>query len=117
MTRTSSLALWSIAALFAAFNLVTSVVPALLPAGLIGIANTLLLVGFAIVHGSRLYGMMGIAIFLLASFVVGNIFENLSILTGFPFGITITRTFWGRDCSWYRSQFSAPISGPGISAG
>jgi uncharacterized membrane protein len=41
---------------------------------------------FALVHGALRYGWRGILIFLVVCLVVSNIFENMSILTGFPFG-------------------------------
>jgi putative membrane protein len=43
-------------------------------------------VAFALVHGAVRYGWRGIATFIVICLVVSNIFENLSILTGFPFG-------------------------------
>ena len=41
---------------------------------------------FALVHGAMRYRWRGILIFLAVCLVVSNIFENMSILTGFPFG-------------------------------
>jgi putative membrane protein len=41
---------------------------------------------FALVHGARNYRLRGILAFAAICIVVGNIIENLSILTGFPFG-------------------------------
>jgi uncharacterized membrane protein len=41
---------------------------------------------FAMIHGSRAYGVRGILVFASLCLGVGNLFENLSILTGFPFG-------------------------------
>jgi len=86
MLRARTAILWLIVALFAIFNVVSSVVPSLVPAGLIGIVNTLLLVGFALLHGGTLYGVKGIAVFALVCLITSNIFENTSIITGFPFG-------------------------------
>ncbi len=54
---------------------------------LIGI--TLLIVTqtvFTLLHGSRRYGWRAILAFYAVTLVVSNILENLSILTGFPFG-------------------------------
>lgn len=84
--RARILSLWVIVSLFAAFNVLTSVVPSLVAAGLIGIVNTALLVSFALLHGATSYGVKGIAVFLAVCLIVGNIFETISILTGFPFG-------------------------------
>jgi uncharacterized membrane protein len=78
--------LWAIAVLFAVFMLLTSLFPTLLPPGPGGIVNTMLLVAFALVHGVVTYGGRGILFFALTCLVVSNIFENLSIITGFPFG-------------------------------
>jgi uncharacterized membrane protein len=41
---------------------------------------------FALIHGARVYGWRGILTFAGLCVLVGNAFENLSILTGFPFG-------------------------------
>jgi uncharacterized membrane protein len=85
-SRGRLISLWVIAALFAAFTILTTVDSSIMTPGLIGIVNTLLLAAFALVHGSARYGAKGIAAFVVACLVVSNIFENLSIVTGFPFG-------------------------------
>lgn len=41
---------------------------------------------FAVVHGIRRYGWRRLLGFFVITFVVSNVFENLSIITGFPFG-------------------------------
>lgn len=41
---------------------------------------------FALIHGARVYGWRGILAFAGLCVLVGNAFENVSILTGFPFG-------------------------------
>jgi uncharacterized membrane protein len=41
---------------------------------------------FALVHGGAVYGVEGILVFVLCCALFGNALENLSILTGFPFG-------------------------------
>ncbi|HMK46231.1 MAG TPA: carotenoid biosynthesis protein [Methanocella sp.] len=41
---------------------------------------------FAIPHGIRRYGWKKLLLFFGISFIIGNIYENLSIKTGFPFG-------------------------------
>jgi uncharacterized membrane protein len=48
---------------------------------------------FALVHGARIYGWRGILTFAGLCMLVGNAFENIGILTGFPFGLY---TFTGR---------------------
>lgn len=46
----------------------------------------LLTIPFAAVHGIRRYGWRRFLAFFAVTFVVSNAFENLSIVTGFPFG-------------------------------
>lgn len=41
---------------------------------------------FALIHGAILYRLRGRLIFLLICLVIGNIFENLGVRTGFPYG-------------------------------
>jgi putative membrane protein len=41
---------------------------------------------FAIVHGSVLYRLRGALVFAFLCLGIGNIFENLGVATGFPFG-------------------------------
>jgi uncharacterized membrane protein len=41
---------------------------------------------FGLLHGATTYGWRGIVFFLVVCLGVSNAFENLSILTGFPFG-------------------------------
>jgi uncharacterized membrane protein len=53
----------------------------------IGAAITVLfLVGIATVHALQRYSLKQFLIFFAITFIVSNIYENLSILTGFPFG-------------------------------
>jgi uncharacterized membrane protein len=46
----------------------------------------LLTIPFAAIHGVRRYGWRRFLTFFVVTFVVSNAFENLSIVTGFPFG-------------------------------
>jgi putative membrane protein len=41
---------------------------------------------FALVHGARQYRLRGILVFAAICIVVGNLSENLGVVTGFPFG-------------------------------
>ena len=41
---------------------------------------------FALVHGARQYRLRGILVFAFLCLVVGNLSENLGVITGFPFG-------------------------------
>src|SRR5207245_11479497 len=47
---------------------------------------TPLLFPFALIHGGRRYGWKTIAVFIVVTAIVSNILENISIVTGFPFG-------------------------------
>jgi len=41
---------------------------------------------FALIHGTKIYGAHGIAVFVGICLVVGDIFENVGVRTGFPYG-------------------------------
>ena len=45
-----------------------------------------LLFPFALIHGAKRYAWNGIVVFVVVTFIISNILENLSILTGVPFG-------------------------------
>jgi uncharacterized membrane protein len=45
-----------------------------------------ILMGFALVHGSRRYGWKHFVVFFVLTFVISWSYETVSILTGFPFG-------------------------------
>jgi len=45
-----------------------------------------LLFPFALIHGAKRYAWNGIVVFVVFTFIISNILENLSILTGVPFG-------------------------------
>jgi uncharacterized membrane protein len=57
-----------------------------LPQAVNGALLSSLLTLFAMLHGASTYGWRGILFFLVVCLGVSNAFENLSILTGFPFG-------------------------------
>ncbi|GAA4080121.1 carotenoid biosynthesis protein [Nonomuraea soli] len=42
---------------------------------------------FTLLHGARRYGRPAVTVFVVVTLVVSNALENLSILTGFPFGV------------------------------
>lgn len=44
---------------------------------------------FIILHGAARYGWRGIALFIVLGLVISNIYENLSIETGFPYGFYV----------------------------
>lgn len=75
---------WTIVVLYVAVCVLR---PAgLIPANLNAPLSALLPLAFAVIHGSRQYGWRGILAFAVICLVVSNTFENVSILTGFPFG-------------------------------
>jgi uncharacterized membrane protein len=41
---------------------------------------------FAVIHGAKFYRWRGILTFVILCLVIGNIFENVGVRTGFPFG-------------------------------
>jgi uncharacterized membrane protein len=73
--------LWVVTAVVALGLLVSSFIP--------GLRTPLIVVqvGFALFHGAQRYGWRAIGVFLVAGLVISNILENLSIQTGFPFGL------------------------------
>ena len=75
-------ALWGVVALYAALLTISSLLPTAIPVSLL----VLLLLAFVLVHGALRYGWGGILVFIAIALVVSNILENVSILTGFPFG-------------------------------
>jgi uncharacterized membrane protein len=76
--------LWVVAAASVMSHMATVVLH--LPQGVGGamIASSLTL--FGLLHGASTYGWRGILLFLIVCLGVSNAFENLSIMTGFPFG-------------------------------
>jgi len=76
--------LWVVAAASIISHMATVVLH--LPQGVGGamIASSLTL--FGLLHGGSTYGWRGILFFLIVCLGVSNAFENLSIMTGFPFG-------------------------------
>ncbi len=71
----------------------------------LGLAATVV---FGLIHGARRYGLRGSLGFFVIAVVVSNVFENLSIATGFPFG------FYTHSAQMGPKLFSVPvIVGPG----
>src|SRR5882757_7108007 len=84
MNRSLSSVTWTIVVLYVAASFLR---PAgLIPANLNAPLSALLPMAFAVIHGSRQYGWRGMQAFAVICLVVSNAFENVSILTGFPFG-------------------------------
>jgi uncharacterized membrane protein len=84
VSRSFSTMLWAIVALYTALILLRPL--GLIPGSLNAPLGALLPLGFALLHGSNQYRWRDILVFAAICLVVSNAFENLSILTGFPFG-------------------------------
>ena len=81
----AGIGLWLLIAVYATTTLIPRFVPAL--GTLLDIALSVAAAfAFAGVHGSIRYGFSAIIVFFGVSLLVSNVMENLSILTGFPFG-------------------------------
>jgi uncharacterized membrane protein len=77
--------LWVLVGAYAVAR-VTQAFPDRIPIVWIVALHVLIPLAFAMVHGAMIYRTRGIVIFILLSLVIGNIFENLGVRTGFPFG-------------------------------
>lgn len=75
--------LWGLVALYIVLTLINSwLIPHTIPTSVM----VLVPVAFALLHGALRYGWGGILTFIAICLIVSNALENLSILTGFPFG-------------------------------
>ena len=86
MSRSTTRRLLSIVVALYAAARVAQAFPDRVPMLLVVALHVLLPLIFAIVHGSAVYRLRDILVFMLLCFTIGNLTENLSILTGFPFG-------------------------------
>src|SRR5258706_6963263 len=77
---------WTLVAIFTLVTLVWRLVPDALPPVVAIALITFLPLVFFLVHGSVNYRFKDVLVFGAITLVVSNIFENMSILTGFPFG-------------------------------
>src|ERR1700688_141150 len=85
MKRLTRQVLWSIIAIYACAILLPPLFPKL-ESPLNAAINTAALCAFALIHASLRYRIRDIAVFVVVCLVVSNFMENLSIMTGFPFG-------------------------------
>lgn len=85
LTRAISLTLTAILTLYAAGRIL-EVLPGCTPSTPIVALEIFSALAFALIHGAHHYRLRGILVFSAISVVIGNALENLSILTGFPFG-------------------------------
>jgi len=83
--RLAGIAMWVLLSVYAVAR-VFQVLPGRLPMMAVVALHVLPLLVFALIHGVMSYRMHGILIFFAMCLVVGNVFENLGVATGFPFG-------------------------------
>jgi uncharacterized membrane protein len=81
----TSLVLWALLMLYAGAR-VLQVFPGKVPIVVVVALHVLPPIVFALIHGAIFYRWRGILIFFAICLVVGNIFENVGVRTGFPFG-------------------------------
>ncbi len=74
--------LWGVVVLYASMTVIDALRPNLIPVPVL----VLFLLAFVLLHGALRYRWSGILIFIVIALVVSNVLENVSILTGFPFG-------------------------------
>lgn len=83
--RASSAALGSLLALYAVARFLP-LAGDKVPITMIAAMHILPPLLFALIHGAALFGRRGILMFCILFLIIGNITENLSVITGFPFG-------------------------------
>jgi hypothetical protein len=81
----TSLALWAFLGLYAVARAL-QVSPGNIPMPAIVALHVLPPIIFALIHGAIFYRTRGILTFFAICLVIGNIFENVGVRTGFPFG-------------------------------
>jgi uncharacterized membrane protein len=69
-----------------AFTRILQILPASTPSAHIVALEIFSALLFAFIHGAQHYRLRGILVFVAICLVIGNALENLSIVTGFPFG-------------------------------
>src|SRR5713101_1264700 len=79
--KLTNVVLWGLAMAY----VVASIFRVILP-NLNTFPTILLLFPFTLIHGMKRYPWKGIVVFVVITLIVSGIMENLSILTGFPFG-------------------------------
>jgi uncharacterized membrane protein len=77
--------LWALLALYAAARIL-QVFPGRVPMLAVVALHVLPPAIFALIHGAMFYRARGILFFVTLCLVLGNIFENLGVLIGFPYG-------------------------------
>ena len=80
-----NLVFWTLIALYAAAR-VLQVFPGRVPMLAVVALHVFPPAIFTLIHGAMLYRVRGIFTFVAICLVVGNVFENIGVRTGFPFG-------------------------------
>ncbi len=80
--RLTNIVLWGLTVGYVIESVLTAIFPNITPIPLL----PFFLFPFTLIHGAKRYGWKGIGIFTVITLIVSNILENLSIVTGFPFG-------------------------------
>jgi len=74
--------LWALVVVYGVVTIANTLFSLSIPIPLILLVS----VAFALIHGAMRYRWSGMVTFIVVCLVVSNILENISILTGFPFG-------------------------------
>jgi uncharacterized membrane protein len=79
------LALWTLIVLYAAAR-VLQIFPGRVPMLAVVALHVVPAALFALIHGAMFYRVRGILTFIVLCLVIGNVFENVGVRTGFPYG-------------------------------
>src|SRR3989441_4541101 len=79
--KLTNVVLWGLVVAYVAATILRAILP-----NINTFPTILLLFPFTLIHGMKQYPWKGIAVFIVITLIVSGIMENLSILTGFPFG-------------------------------
>jgi uncharacterized membrane protein len=105
--RASEILLWLLVAVYAVATLLPSFFPSALSLDAQLGVIVFLPLAFAVIHGAVRYGVAGVAVFLILCFGVSNAFENLGVLTDFPFGHYVYTDAMDPSCSSCRCSSAA----------
>ena len=83
--RLTEVAMWLLLGVYTLAR-VFRILPGKLPLVAVVALHVLPLLVFALIHGAMCYRFKGILVFFAICLVVGNVFEDLGVATGFPFG-------------------------------
>lgn len=85
--NTQSLAIaWGLIGIWLLITLTSFFAPTVLSANNARFINVALLSAFTLIHGAQRYRLSGIFVYFALAVLITNVTENMSIVTGFPFG-------------------------------